>query len=402
VRGLGNNVQSYINIYIENYISKLGGDIVEYTIDFDTVESALNFFQFYFPQAEYSANKFYNLRTPNQGRHRMFAGSWYSIPMSMFENSEYENINEGSEGGGGYSGIIELKNSITDYSQYLTNLKNEEYEFLQDSNISFQAELEVEFINTPTDLVVVNCGQGNWNEIHSKSEVLIYDMGASSRYSSTQIKNLVTKRFSKFKEKSIGIVISHWDMDHFQALNYLDKKQLSQILFILGPSNIPPSNVYKSTIKHLKNNNVYCRLIPPTTNRNGRAINLNKISTSKTVDVYRSVSGSSRNQTGIVLVIKGTKRIALLTGDHHYEKIFDAINTKYTGRDTVLVVPHHGGNSGSLRLSDWQSEFPVIECPISYGDNSYNHPNQNLSRINSLQGGSPKTTYTQGDLNFNI
>lgn len=395
-------MQSYINIYIENYISKLSGNIVEYTIDFDTVDSALNFFQLYFPQAEYNSNKFYNLRASNQGRHRMFAGSWYSIPMNMFENSEYEDINEESEGGGGYSGIIKLQNSITDYSQYLTNLQNDEYEFLQSSNIAFQAELKIDFNHTPKDLIVVNCGQGNWNEIHSENEVLIYDMGASSRYSSAQIKNLINKRFSQFKGKSIGIVISHWDMDHFQALNYLDEKQLSQIPYIFGPSNIPPSNVYKATISHLITNGVQCRFISPTTNRNGRAINLNQLSTSKTVDVYRSVSGSSRNQTGIVLVIKGTKSVVFLTGDHHYEKIFDAIDTKYTGRDTVLVVPHHGGNSGNLRLSHWQSEFPVIECPISYGDNSYNHPNQNLSRINSLQGSSPKTTHTQGDLRFNI
>lgn len=395
-------MQSYINIYIENYISKLSGDIVEYTIDFDTVDSALNFFKLYFPQAEYNSNKFYNLRTSKQGRHRMFAGSWYSIPMNIFESSEYEDINEESEGGGGYSGLIILQSSIADYSQYLTSLQNDEYEFLQSSNIAFQAELQIDFNHTPKDLIIVNCGQGNWNEIHSKSEVLIYDMGASSRYSSAQIKNLINKRFSQFKGKTIGIVISHWDMDHFQALNYLDKQQLSQIPYIFGPSNIPPSNVYKSTINHLITNGVQCRLIPPTTNRNGRAINLNQLSTSKTVDVYRSVSGSSRNQTGIVLVIKGTKSVAFLTGDHHYEKIFDAIDTKYTGRDIVLVVPHHGGNSGVLRLSDWQSEFPVIECPISYGDNSYNHPNQNLSIINSLQGSSPKTTHTQGDLKFNI
>lgn len=395
-------MQSYINIYIENYIPKPGGNIVEYTIDFDTIDSASNFFQSYFPQAKYNSNKFYNLRTPNQGRHRMFAGSWYSIPIEIFENSEYENINEESEGGGGYSGIIKLKTSITDYSQYLANLQNEVDNFIQDRNLDFQGLLKIDFKHTPKDLIVVNCGQGNWNEIHSKSEVLIYDTGASSRYSSTQIKNLVTKRFSQFKGKSIGIVISHWDMDHFQALKHLDKKQLSQINSVFGPSNIPPSNVYKSAIEHLMTNNVNLRLIPPTTNRSGRAINLNQLSTSKNVDVYRSVSGNSRNQTGIVLAIKGDKRVVFLTGDHHYEKIFDAINKKYTGRDTVVVVPHHGGESGNLILSDWKSEFSVIECPISYGDNSYDHPNQNISVINLLQGGPPKTTYTQGDLNFSI
>ncbi len=387
-------MKSKINIYIENYTSKISGDIVEYTIDFDTIENAENFFQLFFPDFEYNPNKFYNLRTPNSGRHRMFSGSWYSLPTTIFEQAEYESIDEEAEGSGGYSGVIKVKNKITNFTDYLAIFKNEEYEVYEDIDIDFATKLQT--------LMVVNCGQGNWNEIHAEKELLIYDMGASSRHTSAQIKSLVDNRFSKFKGKTVGIIISHWDMDHFQAIKYLDSKQLSQISAIYGPSNIPISNVYTSTIKHLIANNVNYKLIAPTTKRNGRAINLNQLSTSKTVDVYRSVNGSSRNQTGIVLAIKGNLKVALLTGDHHYEKIFSVIDQKYTNQDIILVIPHHGGNAGRLSISDWQTEFNTIECAISYGLNSYNHPSQNIGNIIALQSAYPETTYDNGDLAFNI
>lgn len=383
-----------IKIYIENYVSKTGGDVAEYTIDFHGVENAERFFQNTFPEVEYNSGKFYNLRVPYSGRHRMFPGSWYSIPVNLFQRAEYEAINEESEGGGGYAGIIKVKDRISDFSQYLTSINLEAYDVYKYMEINFRSSIET--------MVVVNCGQGNWNEIHSESEVLIYDMGASSRYTGPQIKCLVNNRFSEFKEKSVGVVISHWDMDHFQSLLHLESNHLSNISYICGPSNIPASNVYMSTIEHLTSNRVNFQLIAPTYARSGRSIALNQLSSSRTVDVYRSVSGSSRNQTGIVLAIKGEGKVALLTGDHHYEKIYDAIKTKYTNRDIILVAPHHGGRAGSLDITCWEAEFNSVECPISVGDNSYNHPSQNIKNLESLQKSVPRRTDNFGDVVFGI
>lgn len=385
---------SHVAIYVESYSSKMDGDIVEYTIDFQNVNGAVSFFQSYFPGVDYNDAKFYSLRVPRTGRNRMFSGSWYFLPLSAFESSEYEPINEEAEGSAAYAGIITLKNSVPNLCQYLAAVESEEYEIHEHISINFKT--------SPRELVVVSCGQGNWNEVHANKELLIYDMGASSRYTRSQVINLIQSRFAQFKEKIISIVISHWDMDHFQAIRYLDRKQLAQIAGIVGPSNIPPSNVYKSMINHLIANNVKYSLISPTSQRNGRSINLNLLSVSKTVDVYRSVSGGSRNQTGIVLVVKGEEKFVLLTGDHHYEKIFDAIHNNYSSQRIILVAPHHGGNAGSLNVADWRSEFSAIECPISYGFNSFNHPHQNLSGLGLLQGSVPQTTHGIGDLKFCI
>ncbi|MCW7552733.1 hypothetical protein NX722_08780 [Endozoicomonas gorgoniicola] len=298
---------SHIKIYIENYISKINGEDVEYTIDFDSIESGRTLLKSISQTAEYNPDKFYNLRLRYSGRHRMHPGSWYSLPIKLFSKSEYDDIGEDDEGSGGYSGIIKVKKSIDNYTQYLTSQSKHDYKVFSD--------IEIGFKNTIKELSVINCGQGNWNEIHTDNEILIYDTGASSRYKTSEIQDLVEKRFSTFKNKEICIIISHWDMDHFQALKYLSDHHLRGIKYIYGPSNIPNSNVYKSTVEHLKSKNVGLTLISPSTKRTGRAINLNQVSSSNSVDVYRAVNGRSRNQTGIVLVIKGNSKITILTGD---------------------------------------------------------------------------------------
>jgi len=383
-----------IKIYIENYVSKTGGDFAEYTIDFVGIETAETLFRINFPEVEYNAFKFYNLRVPYSGRHRMFPGSWYSIPIDLFQRSEYEAISEESEGGGGYAGIIKFRDRVSDFSQYLTSVDPEGHEVFEG--------IEIDFLSRIEKLVVVDCGQGNWNEIHTENEVLVYDMGASSRYTGPQIKNLVNRRISNFKEKNVGVVISHWDMDHFQSLLHLEPSQIANLSTICGPSNIPSSNVYRSTIEYLNNNNLSCRFIAPTNSRSGRAITLNQLSSSKTVDFYRSVSGGSRNQTGIVLAIKGNKKVVLLTGDHHYDKIYDAIKNKYNNRDAVLVAPHHGGRAGRLDANYWRTEFNTVECPVSVGENSYDHPSQNIKNLESLQKSYPRRTDNFGDIVFGI
>jgi beta-lactamase superfamily II metal-dependent hydrolase len=391
-------ISKQINIYIENYSSKPGSNEVNYTIDFHTIDSARDLFQEHFPNEEYNQRRFYNLITKNTGRHRMFAGSWYSLPQSIFNNSEFEIINDDTEssvGSAGFAGSITLQKFDISFSEHLNK------SFLTESNFFQNEEIELPD-EVPKKLVVANCGQGNWNEVHYKSHLLFYDFGASARYKTKEIKKLINRRVHSDDKRRIKIIISHWDMDHFQALNHLTAEQLTKVDYVSGPSNLPQSNVYRSTMEHLLSHCVNCYLIPATTIRSGRTISLNLLRTSTHLDLYRAVKGNSRNQTGIVIVIKGSKAKAILSGDHHYEKIFNAIHGKYTGSNVIFVAPHHGGNAGELRLTDWVLEFNQIKCPISYGTNSYNHPNQNLSKINSLQGTTSSTTFKNGDITYSI
>jgi beta-lactamase superfamily II metal-dependent hydrolase len=384
-----------INIYIEKYLSE-NNTVVEYTIDFDSIETAKKLLSTIGNDIEYSSPKFYKLVLPYMGKKRMFSGSWYSIPLQWFKNAIYQEIGEEDAQSAAYSGTIKIEglDLNTNFSKYLTHIQSTTSKLSDQININFNSSLK--------ELVVVDCGQGNWNEIHSNEKILIYDMGASSHYTVTRIKKLISSRFSTFQNKNLIVVISHWDMDHFQSLKYLEFSQMQQIVAVYGPSNLPASNVYNDTMNNLRSNNVKCFFIAPTSKRNGRSIDLNLIFSSNAVDVYRAVGGNSRNQTGIILAAKGIDKIALLTGDHHYDKIFNAVENKYTKRDIVFVAPHHGGNSGNLSVKQWLTEFGKIECPISVGVNSYNHPNQNISGLTQLQKRYPDTTQLKGNIRLKI
>lgn len=381
-------------LYIESYLSKRDAGIVEYTIDFQSIYEAQALFLLINPDIEYSPFKFCKIIAPYHGKNRMFSGSWYSLPNRFFEKASYEVISDDSEGSAVYSGVIRVKNFIDDFPQFLTHVDGNDYPSVQSVDIDFNDKLE--------ELIVVNCGQGNWNEIHTKSETLVYDLGASSNFNQFQVQSLVDRRFASFSNKKIDIVISHWDMDHFQALKYLSVSQLTKINAVYGPDNLPPSNVYSDAMDNLSKNNVNCYFVAPTTVRVGNRIDLNLLSSSQTVDVFRAVKGSSRNQTGIVLAVKGQNKTALLTGDHHYPKILNAIHNRYLGKSAILVAPHHGGVAGNLSVSCWKNEFASITCCVSVGENSYGHPSQNLSKLDKLQNSPSDQTDIKGDMNYTL
>ena len=380
--------------YIENYLSRKEAGLVEYTVDFHSIDDAQTFFSAIDPNIEYSSFRFYKIIARHDGKNRMFAGSWYSLPNALFENASYEVIDEESEGSAVYSGVIRGENLCDDFPQFLTHFHENNHPSVQSIEIDFKDNLD--------KLIVVNCGQGNWNEIHTRSETLIYDLGASSNFTQTQVKDLVNRRFSAFSKNKINIIISHWDMDYFQSLKYLTANHLAKVNAVYGPDNLPPSNVYNDAMDNLLRNSISYYLIPPTILRNGNRIDLNLLSSSKTVDIFRATRGSSRNQTGIVLAVKGKFKTALLTGDHHYPKIFYAIKSRYVDRKIILVVPHHGGIAGNLSVDDWQNEFASVICSISVGDNAYGHPNQNLSKLKRLQNSSPDRTDKNGDTTYTL
>lgn len=379
-------------VYIESYCSRKEQNIVEYAIDFNSIAEAEELFNVIGLQSEYTPLKFYKFIVPYYGVNRMFAGSWYYLPHFLFENASYESLDENTEGSAVFSGVITLNHFPVVFSLYLTHVSNNIDTSVQNFNTTFNSAFN--------KLVVVDCGQGNWNEVYNNDEILIYDLGASTTFTQNQVQALVNQRFSMYGGMKIDIIISHWDMDHFQSLKYLTPTQLSLVNAVYGPDNIPSTNVYTDAIDNLSKNGVKCYLIAPTTFRQGKCIDLNLLSSTNYVDYFRAVKGCSRNQTGIVLAIKGKRNIALLTGDHHYQKIFNAIFGHYTNRHIILVAPHHGGDAGSLLIQTWQNEFVSVKCPISVGPNSYGHPFQNLNNLTQLQRSSPDITEYSGNLTY--
>lgn len=81
-----------------------------------------------------------------------------------------------------------------------------------------------------TKVLARGVGQGNWNEVECEcGNIILYDIGVDYSWSVPKVNNLV-KRVSTFENSNIKLIISHFDVDHYQALLNLSQTQLSQLV----------------------------------------------------------------------------------------------------------------------------------------------------------------------------
>lgn len=326
-------------------------------------------------------------------------GSWYDVQTTLFNNYEYSPIDQNESGGLFTRAKLTpgRLGSPVDFTQ-----------FLAPKNIAPIAPSLYPDIKNPNspdlELFVVDCGQGNWNEIGSKDNRIIYDVGASRQYPQSVVTSLVSRRALSSESRDIHIIISHWDVDHYQALLAFSPLDFKSVKSITCPSQIPNTTTYKRVAKLLSINGITLSSVSPAARlpANGRRIMLSLEYTIGPYQFYRATPGRSRNQTGIVMCIEGNSKVAILTGDHHYEKLLAAIAGRFVGKDCILVTPHHGGHAGTIDTSSWSANFGIMQTPISVGNNPFGHPFSYVTNsLTSLQNGHvPSETQSIGDIRY--
>ncbi len=329
----------------------------------------------------------------------LIEGNWYDIERMNLKQFEYLPVNQEMQGGAFLRARLIGPPEKIDFTSFLTN----------ESNATPFKNLPSHVNQEPTNtrLIIVDCGQGNWNEILSDQDRVIYDIGASNQYKFSELKTLVQSRNLATETRPIHIILSHWDVDHYQGLLGCTPADLSNIRMLITPSPVPNTSTYKRVINLLTTNGVTISSIPPATrpigirNRIVLCFHLQK----GPYKFFRAVPGRSRNQTGIVVSFDGPNRTAILTGDHHYEKVIEAIRGRHTNIDGILVTPHHGGMAGCIDVNKWTKEFPTLDTPISVGKNNpYRHPLSSvITALTCLQGiRPPSETCMCGDLTYNL
>ncbi|MED1862424.1 hypothetical protein P4V41_02960 [Fictibacillus nanhaiensis] len=257
--------------------------------------------------------------------------------------------------------------------------------------------------NSELELNIIKVGHGNWNEIRSGKTRIFYDTGADKRWRQLSIRDLIDTMDIR-NDHDIHIVISHWDVDHYHALLEFESKHFKRIKSIIAPSNPPKTNTCTNVIQLLKLNNVHLEFIKPVSVSNGplKEIKLGLYRFDNIIDVYRATNTKNRNQGGIVLLVKGKNCDALLTGDHHYSKLYKYILNGYSNNDKplIFITPHHGGYAGKWDINNWK-QLNIREVAISYcQSNPYNHPTRdNLSKLITLNNGNVSCT-TRRTLNY--
>lgn len=321
-------------------------------------------------------------------------GSWYRVPLTFWEGMSYQPITPENAGGVYMKGKLQADTAAINFSQFLVDRR---YAKVSTGSV----DLPDEPITSPVELIVVNCGQGNWNEILTPKTRLIFDVGACRTYNENQVLALVASRNIATEKRKVTIVLSHWDIDHYQALLKFSKAEIAVIDQIYAPDLLPDTHTQKN-VQKMFNGKITC--IPAANKANaGNKINLIQTTHQPPFRILRATRGNSTNQSGIVVFVDGPTKTALLTGDHHYSKILTAANNLTTSCAAVLVVPHHGGKGGPLDQGAWNAKFTSLDAPISVGNNPWGHPwTVYTTPLQAIQGSPLSRTDKHGTLTYTL
>ena len=240
-------------------------------------------------------------------------------------------------------------------------------------------------------LVVRNVKQGNWNEIWTNNNVeIVFDIGTSTNADKQEVRNLINTRTEEYSKSKPILIISHWDKDHYHSLLGFTDEELSNsfksILCRKNPPNRTSQNLFSRLIKTLGNNHV--EAIPPFESpskeekkkKKKKYLPLLRLINSpiSSILIYNAQFHKNRNISGILISVQTETQTAILSADFHYEQISTyVIPDLVQSKKHSLVVPHHGGEAGSL-VYNYQKTVYLENAVISIGKNGYKHPLQRV------------------------
>ena len=295
--------------------------------------------------------------------------------------------------------------------------KDDAEEILQRHSVLDPHELSCEKINEQFSLeelydcdfklCVRNVGQANWNELLANNTVkFVYDIGAELHSKIDDVKTLFYERVEDYKRDKPILVLSHWDIDHYQCLLCANvqiiKECFSKFLCINMMKSVTSHKVYDDITKALGYNNVFC--LNPANRTNGIKMHLwNRIGN---IAFYKGEKSRNINYAGLCMFVSGNIKSANFTGDikliqakyvYDQEKEFNSNTTD----GHILVAPNHGGDYGKKARSYSQ---PTTDVVISVGaGNRYGHPEKYmLSYLKELSNDNISRTDKDGSIEKSI
>ncbi|GAA3934321.1 hypothetical protein GO495_29815 [Chitinophaga oryziterrae] len=227
-----------------------------------------------------------------------------------------------------------------------------------------------------TRLIIKDVGQGSWTEIEvDKKLTLIFDAGTYYSTKASKVTSMYGNRDSSYQTDCPGLIISHWDVDHYHFLKVMTDATISSLKFILC-RNFTPS---------LMSRVIFSRLAKLNKNLISISADIRTVSVKETplfpyydnkrFTIFNSGYSRSRNKNGLSLLIRTATKSVLLTGDQHYGQFDHFVIPSYLnyGHRHYLIVPHHGGNAGSYNFN-LQQKVKKGDAIISVGSNTYGHP----------------------------
>lgn len=229
-------------------------------------------------------------------------------------------------------------------------------------------------ISNSYDVVVKNVGHGNWNQIISNSgRNVMFDFGCSTDYSNTQCSMLLN---NSLLNTPWDLIISHWDLDHYNLLITANGQVLGRIKNVYAPNNCI-TLTSQNVVNKLNSSSINLKLIAPINKRvKRRQISLHEISAGNNWTMFCGEKSSSTNNSGLALAVYNYDKCVYLCADHTYNQSFDDMHayicSKIYSYKCHFVVPHHGRWAGKYNIANYNTSmapgFAVASCSRkSYG-----------------------------------
>ncbi len=218
-------------------------------------------------------------------------------------------------------------------------------------------------------LIFCDVGQGDGAILVKGSWQMLVDTGADNG----KMERCLDKYVPFWDKKIEGVIISHWDKDHYGALKKI-------------VNGYKVDHLYEST----PSGEYFEGDIPSEVLGSGDRISFGKISFEV---ISPNQYGESRNDNSLVTLLNYNEKGFLFTGDMDI-KTEGEVMTWWKGKAEGIKVSHHGSDTGSS--GDWLKSIGVGVAVISVGkNNTYGHPKEVV--LNKLSDLGIKTFRTDRD-----
>ena len=229
----------------------------------------------------------------------------------------------------------------------------------------------LESLSEHYNVSVWDVGQGNANCISDGANLTIFDFGSSYYYSKMKQKSIVDAHINYINgHKCISLIISHWDVDHYNLLCIVSDDFLKNLCCVF----CPPTGIglsIKQVMERIDKNCSFINTIASSPN-SSHVVGIHEVCKGKFYNLYVGGKSKNKNLSGLLLSVHNDDSSVLFTADHSSHQIWNQLYRSCPNSKMLhIVVPHHGGNSGN-------SSIPSIVHPgiaaISVGGNYYGHP----------------------------